>query len=339
MSPASRLGTPTEPIDPLRTDLDASASVETTDGASAPASLAGTRLTISVEPAYTPGHRPKPSGEVAAAGDDEFVARWNLGGNGDPSYVPNQPSFHPGTRVVVDTHVVYPKLPSGAAGTKAKGLTARRVLAQARSRGYWPFRVCYEAGLAENSELAGETRLRFTIGPRGGILAARLLKTELRTKSVAACVVKRVRALRFDPAPGRKVDVDLSVEFWPGDAPLSIEAAPGPSMDAATERSIVAALTSQQPQIEACYAAGVARDAALWGRVALQCEVGAEAKAVTIEERESRFPDSSVVDCLKSVFSELVFPASARGKTVVVAIRLGQPPASGDAGAPQTQSD
>jgi hypothetical protein len=310
---------------PKRMELEVFAEPSAAAPAEAPPREArAARPDVEIEPVYVPGRRPAPSGEVARAGDDELVARWNAGGNGDPSYPPNRSSFHPGARVVVDTRVIYPRLPSS--GPSARGLTHGRLLAQARSRGYWPFRLCYEGGLRQNPTLSGETRIRFTLGPRGGVLATRLLATELKDRSVAACLSRRARSLRFDPAPGRKVDVDLSVKLWPGDAPLPPLSADAPELDPATARGIERSLRTRQEHVERCYAAGLARDPALWGRIALTFVVDRTGAITKLEERESRFPDKSVVDCLARALAELELPDGARETTFVAALRLGTLP-------------
>ncbi len=56
--------------------------------------------------------RPRKSGRIQAAGEDEVLAQWNVGGTGDPAFVSNRSGYHPGARVIVDTRqgaVLVPK--------------------------------------------------------------------------------------------------------------------------------------------------------------------------------------------------------------------------------------
>lgn len=319
-TPAPALA-PNPPADPQSERLAAPAEP---DAEPVPSPVAR-QVKLEIEPPHAPGGRPRPSGEVAAAGDDELVARWNMGGNGDPSYAPNLPSFHPGARVVVDTKVIYPRLPKSAKGGKV--LTQSAVLAQARSRGYWPFRTCYEAGLRERADLSGATRIRITIGARGGIAGARLLGSELGSASVAKCLVQRLRKLRFSPAPGRKVDVDVSIELWPGDAPLPERTAGAQSLDRELERALSSFLEARRGELESCYAAGLSTDPKLWGRIALGGELDEQGAIRRLEERESRFPDKSVVGCVERALSAFRFEGSARS-SFVVALRFGEMPSA-----------
>ncbi|MFO7180334.1 MAG: AgmX/PglI C-terminal domain-containing protein [Pseudomonadota bacterium] len=123
--------------------------------------------------------------------------------------------YHPAVRVLVETNVVLGTLPARGRHT----LSRERLLHLARSRGYWPFRRCYEAALRKDPGVEGHTRVRMTIGDDGDVTAARLLETKLPREEGAACLVRAVRALSFDPAPRRRIDVDVTIKLWPGDAP------------------------------------------------------------------------------------------------------------------------
>jgi hypothetical protein len=58
---------------------------------------------ISVDLPYPVDARPRAADPTQAAADDEELARWNVGGSSDPNSISSQASYHPGTRVVVDT--------------------------------------------------------------------------------------------------------------------------------------------------------------------------------------------------------------------------------------------
>src|SRR5690606_1251418 len=99
----------------------------------------------------------------------------------------------------------------------------------------------------------------------------RLRDTEL-DREAGACLRQAVEAFRYRPAPPALVAVDLSVEFWPGDAPVPEhgpppEATPSPGvLDADALGNVLAGALDE---VRECYRQGRARDAKLWGRVEL----------------------------------------------------------------------
>src|SRR5690606_34298486 len=66
---------------------------------------------LEVEAPYDPQSPPRHKGRIAAAGQDEELARWNVGGNSDPDYVSSRSGYHPGARVVVDVDLKSGGLP------------------------------------------------------------------------------------------------------------------------------------------------------------------------------------------------------------------------------------
>ena len=158
---------------------------------------------------------------MQAAADDEELARWNVGGTSDPSYPSNQASFHPGTRVVVDTELAGHH--SKSSNSRSHGHTVDRVQAQARSKGYWPFRLCFEAGQREKKGLGGETRIAFAINARGRVGGARLISAQLGNAKSSACTARRTeQTVRFSPPAETASTCSPRSEFWPGDAELPL---------------------------------------------------------------------------------------------------------------------
>lgn len=277
---------------------------------------------------YKTFQRPRAQGPVLAAGEDETLARWNLGGTGDPNFISNRTDFHPGARVVVDTELVAGQLPAKS----GPGLTQRWLLAQSRSRGYWPLRLCYEDALRRNAKLSGETRIRFSIGRSGNVTRAEVKKTALDAEA-GRCLSLAVENLAYDPGPAAGlVAVDLSVKFWRGDAPLP---ATGPAPGVLFENPgqlvpdvVAEVLAPALPALEGCYTRGLQRDPGLWGRLGLRIDLTADGTIESIHEDESRFPDREVSECVVGQVSELTFPAPAGGRlSFVQAFRLGAPPA------------
>jgi hypothetical protein len=287
------------------------------------------------EPAWPLGERPRPDGAVQASVADEELARWNVGGSSDPSARSNRPGFHVAPRVKVDTVVRSRRMPEQS--SKKGVLSKVGVLAQARNRGYWPFRVCFEAGLRADAASKGKTRVRITLGRDGRASASRLLATELRHPDVATCLVNRARTLRFAPGPTGRTEVDVTVDLSPGDAPLPGVTVPAPPPAASPGKIDVGAVTgvlgTALPAAAACFTRRAARDPKLWGRVGLRVGLGADGAILLLEENESRFPDRDVVACIVTAVRALPFPPPLGGPASFTwGVRLGGPPPPGAPG-------
>jgi hypothetical protein len=284
------------------------ASVTTTPEAMPPLSPPVER-----EAVYRVGARPVPREPVSASAHDTVLGAWNQGGSSDPNSVTNRPDFHPATRVILDTKLL--------SGKKALGkLTAAGILAQTRSQGYWPFRLCFEDGLRRGVERSGNAVLRFSIDTRGRVSYTRKMKSQV-SPEVADCWRKAAYAPRYRPAPARRVDVELTAQLGKGDVPLPPrdsdggttldEAALGPQLDPLT------------PGVAQCYAEGLARDANLWGRVELRLSLDENGRVSTLDEHGSRFPDGEVTACVRTLLLGTTL-ARDPASSLVVAWRLGR---------------
>jgi hypothetical protein len=231
---------------------------------------------------------------------------------------------------MVDTFVRAGQLPPRSSG---KGvLSELAVLAQTRNRGYWPFRLCYEAGLRQNAKLRGKSLLHVIIDPKGRVNASRVVTTELADREVATCLAERAKELKFAPAPARRTGVDVGVELSPGDAPLP-ELTLAPASDAPEaalarndarrlEETLLTAVTGAS----SCFAAGRTLDPQLWGRIGLRFDVDRHGN-VTVREHESRFPDQGVVRCTAAAVQALPLGGMVAGPiTFAWGLRLGSPP-------------
>ena len=283
---------------------------------------------VEIEAPYKTFQRPRPAGPVFAAGEDEALARWNLGGTGDPNFISNRAGFHPGSRVVVDTELLGGQLPAKS----GPGLSQRGLLAQSRSRGYWPLRLCYEDALRRDAKLSGETRVKVSIARSGRVTRAQVLRTAL-DEEAGRCLSLAIENLRYEPGPAAGlVAVELSVKFWRGDAPLpALGPAPGKLFEnpGRLEASVItAALEPARQKVEQCYARGLVRDPGLWGRLGLRIDLTSDGTIESVHEDESRFPDPEVSECVVGELGALTFPAPAGGPlSFVQAFRLGAPPA------------
>ncbi|HMJ09940.1 MAG TPA: AgmX/PglI C-terminal domain-containing protein, partial [Polyangiaceae bacterium] len=263
-----------------------------------------TPLELVTEPPYKLYERLLPAGEVYAAGLEEELARWNLGGNSDPAHPANRAGFHPGTRVIVDWIAPPRRLPERTprdrrTGKPRKVLSQDGVLAQARKYGYWPFRICFEEAASADRELkGGATHVRVRVSPNGRVSGARVLESELTDPDVPSCIARRFERLSFVPAPPRALDAVFEVEVYPGDAPLPRRQHPTTAPPAARENpgqlaraAITSTLESEQPALARCFADAVERDPELWGRLELRIELAESGSCARVSEHDSRFPD------------------------------------------------
>jgi hypothetical protein len=283
-------------------------------------------IELSTETPYKLYERVIPAGEVYAAGLEEELARWNLGGSGDPAHPANRPGFHPGTRVIVDLPQPPRRLPERTPRDRRSGkprpvLSQESLLAQARKYGYWPFRLCFEeAASADRAVKGGATLMRARVGANGRVLQTRVLKSELTDADVPPCLARRFERLRFTPAPARAFDATFEIEVYPGDAPLprrqhpkQAPAAPRENPGKLLPEGILAALQTEESAIQRCFADALARDEKLWGRLELRLELSAGGTCTQITEHDSRFPDRAAVECVVDALHRVKFPAPAGG--------------------------
>ncbi len=289
---------------------------------------------LQVEKPYKLYERPRADGTVYAAGRDEILARWNVGGTGDPSFISNGPSYHPWPRVRVDTKVLGGGLPARAPYNRRTGhrrhvLSVARVQAEARANGYWPFRLCSEAGLRRDQKMHGQTILRFSITTGGHVVHAWAVKSKLGDAEVKSCLRNAVHKLEFKPAPRRRVDVELSVKLWPGDAPVPLIGPPDPKKapdnPGQLDVSAIEKATADVPSsVSACYRSALERDPRLWGRIQLEVDLDDKGRVRHVDEKESHFPDRTVVHCAIEALRTSRFRAAKGGAlSFVYALKLG----------------
>lgn len=287
---------------------------------------------VVIEPPYSAlGHR-RLATEMLTLGRDEELMQWALGGTADPEHPSNRPGYHPATRVVVDLELLS-RAPKGS---------TRRLLATARSSGYWPFRACFEAAQRLSPKTERSARVRLTLSARGKALAGRSIGPA-SDRDYAHCVLERVRALDFSPGFLRKLDVEISLKQWPGHAPLPPHAPDGAAAPRLPEVAR-ASLESLTPTLGACYQTGLSADSKLWGRLALRLKLGEGGAVQEAAQVETRFPNAAVVDCARQALlgarlgdcgvGELTFAVrfGAQGAPPAPVVAPAAPPAEAPAG-------
>lgn len=285
-----------------------------------------------VEPLYLPGKRPRPTGRMAASQLDEELARWNLGGSSQGAYPSNRAGYHPAPRVVVELKALSRALPERA--PKGSYASAATLLAEARNQGYWPFRLCFEQGLRENPELSGQIQMRVRIATSGRVVSARLRGVPLRSHRTVECALRAASALTFKKRPARRVEVELGVKFWPGDAPLPPrDERATPPWDA---RPATQTLAANASELARCCVEALGRDPKLWGRLAFTVRADSTGRILEGRETESRFPDRDASECMRQAFTRLP-PLPTAVSEFVLALRCGQP--AGQPASPEPASD
>jgi hypothetical protein len=281
---------------------DAAAPIETADGSNpTPAD------TIADEPLQLPGRRLRPKGQVAASSEDETIARWNRGSNAD--------TFHPAPRIQVDI-------------ARTRGVREAEVLKVARSKGYWPIRLCFEQGLRKAQRLHGTMSLALVIGQGGAVKGSRKVASVLDDADVARCIVRSFRKLAL-ASPTRKTGtVTLAISLWPGDDPVYVPGSPDPNAGTSPNETaqLAASLRGRWPEVQSCLRKGLARNQGLWGRMALRMHVSPNGEVLDASQVESRFQDPGVTACVLGVYRSASLPAPGKDIIVVYPLRLGSPP-------------
>ena len=273
---------------------------------------------VLIETPYSALGHPRLATEMLTLGRDDELFQWALGGTGDPEHASNRPGYHPATRVVVDVELLS-RAPKGS---------THRLLATARSSGYWPLRSCFETAqrLAPKSERSA--RVRLSLGAGGKVLGARGVGTPTE-RVYARCVVERLRALDFTPGFTRKLDVEISLRQWPGHAPLPPRA-PDDAPPVHLSNDGRATLEALSPALGDCYKTGLSADPKLWGRIALRLELGEGGTVAQATPVETRFPNAAVTECARQAVLGARLGERAPSE-LTFAVRLG---AQGTAPAP-----
>ena len=292
---------------------------------------------LQLDAPYKLGQRPRVKGRIQAAGNDEELAVWNLGGSADPEHVSNKARFHPGVRVVVDTKLLSGRLPKRAPrGRRSKVPSEHSVLAHARKWGYWNFRICLEEALRRQGRHQtdhGQTIIHAKINSAGKVTAARLKESELKDKQAQECLLEQTREYKpFSPAPGKTLTVELSIKLWPGDAPVplleQLESDKRQNEGEVDLQAVREAFAAQEHRLRKCYARGLRDDEQLWGR--MQLELTLEPKrqrARRVRETESHFSDRRVAKCVWQIARRVKLPAPKDSPVIVIqGIRMGTPP-------------
>ncbi|HET9955556.1 MAG TPA: hypothetical protein VFQ61_13675, partial [Polyangiaceae bacterium] len=206
--------------------------------------------------------------------------------------------------------------------------SAASVLAETRNYGYWPFRLCFEQGLRRAPKLQGRTLFRASLFPTGRMARPVLVHTQLTDRDAVRCLSEAVRHLIYRHRPRRRLDFELSIQLWPGDVPLPPLGVP-PSYTRAQAKTVREWLRGRVTGLRTCCAAAVQRDRLVWGRIALQLKLAADAsgeRKITEVRELSRFPDPRAPACLREQLELGKLLPQELPEQFEFAVRCGAPP-------------
>jgi hypothetical protein len=270
-----------------------------------------------MEAPYLSGSYPWPADAAERKARIEDLARWNDGGLAEGE------RWHPAPRVVIGEPVV-----------KRGKADARALMRALRAEQYWTVRRCYEPELRLAPTLEGRVVLELSLGRDGVVRSARAVKANrgvpdtrkhghaMPGREVPSCLASRLKGARL-PAPRSAASMLVSIDVYPGDAPLPERDTPASAgrMDLDAAR---APLASLRPALDRCLEEASRRRPGLWGRLALRLTVSPAGEVAAAAEVESTFPDPAAARCAASVARAARLPAptpAGSGAAVVLAVR------------------
>jgi len=260
---------------------------------------------------------PLVSGSIEASVMNEMLGRWNVGGCASPTCVSNRPGFHPGTRVIVETHPISQRTNRWEAGLLLK------LQADFRSRGYWLYRNCFESTARNTESAGGDIWLRLQVS-RGAVYQSQVVSTTIRQRSIVSCVKDSTRMMRVSPVEKRVSIFVLRVRLFPGDVPLSPTRRRAPGVEPLNPTRFDATIGPIRRSIEECALQGLQRDPALWGRISLRVQVRLDRRIGNVREDDSHFPDRAVVECCHTSLLNKTLASPPVVGELRLAVRVGE---------------
>ncbi|MEZ4221284.1 MAG: AgmX/PglI C-terminal domain-containing protein [Polyangiaceae bacterium] len=107
------------------------------------------------------------------------------------------------------------------------GRLPSEVIQRIMRQNFGRYRLCYEQGLKQRPDLAGDVMLNFRIGPNGEVQTVSTPGSSIPDAAVVNCVGAAIRTLSFPQPEGGMVQVRTKLVFAPGDGPApSAESTP-----------------------------------------------------------------------------------------------------------------
>ncbi len=272
---------------------------------------------------------------MTLAAEREQRARWNLGGSFVVKLASSQPSYHPGTRVIVEyeparhrpmtrpAHAFKKPVtrhPAATASPPARGSVSAILLAELRNLGYWPLRICFEETSQLTPDPGGKLSVSVTVGRDGLVRAPTLHKRGFQHESIESCVVTALSQLRLHRAPPKPTRLQLRISLWPGDAPLAPPALPQ-QLKNREVADFDRAFLASRGVLTSCLRSARMRDPGIWGRIELRLRLR-PAAAPEVQQHASAFASREAVDCAASALANVDWPALREQREFSVALRL-----------------
>jgi hypothetical protein len=171
----------------------------------------------------------------------------------------------------------------------------------ARSRGYWPFRACYEDGLRREGPLDGKVLVQLWVSAEGDVERASVQPSTVRDPAVALCIAREARHLSFAP-PGSPLASTMEVTLSEGDEPVA-QRHRVPHAGA-----LLDALRAAWPAVRQCYADGLALRPDAGGTMQLRFRAFADGQVADVTEVVTRFDTPDVARCVVDVYRSVRLP-------------------------------
>jgi hypothetical protein len=157
-------------------------------------------------------------------GRGEGIGLGSIGTLGHGAGTGTGQGFGSGNGRLGGAHRAKPATVKMGAGTVA-GRLPREVIQRIVRQNFGRFRLCYENGLRKDPTLAGKVSVSFEI-TRGGETSKIAATSDMKDKTVVACVQKGFAGLSFPQPEGDVVKVTYPIMFSPGDDAPSAEQSP-----------------------------------------------------------------------------------------------------------------
>ncbi len=268
------------------------------------------RHPVVFEAPYKLGARPTVRSASEAKAEAQAIALWNAGGRASP--------WHPHPRVIVDN-------------VRVKGpISSAAVLREARAKGYWPIRRCFDPALPEQPTLRGKVSVRLTVNASGKATRSAVVgKPTLTDPEVVTCIRNGMRGISYPRTRRGKAEVTLDVTVHPGDAPMkAVEDPPVTAGAGSIPLPVAQALVARHAgaRIQQCFIDARQRVPGLWGRMVLRLDVASSGGIREVVETDSTFPDPATTRCAIDAIKGIGLPPSEKGDVrIVVPIRFGSP--------------
>jgi hypothetical protein len=234
--------------------------------------------------------------------------------------------WHAAPRIVISEPVVI-----------AGKIDARGAMRKLRAEQYWTVRRCYEARLRDDPKLEGRTNLKLAIRADGGVSSSKAIGREKRLgdsrkfgkdmsdKEVVRCIASGLRKASVPAPRTRTATLLVSIDVYPGDAPLPETSAP-PLAGRADLDDVKKKLGKDEIGLSACFEDARKKHPGLWGRLAMRLDVAKDGDVTDAREIETTFPDSDTEACVEARLEAMTLAAPSSEARVVVAFRWGTPP-------------